>query len=106
MAERDAKAAEAKVVEANAEQATTAAAAPAATGDDPREANLREYGQYVASGPIHFGTALGYNAGDAVAADVVDANGWYGGDDPRVVKVGTKAHAKLREDLGLPALEG
>ena len=94
-----------EVPEANAQQVAAAVAARPATAEDAVEANRREYGQYVASEPIYFGSALGYNAGDAVGESVVADRGWYGGDAPRVVKVGTKAHKDLRASLGLPPLE-
>lgn len=93
-----------EVPEANAQQAAAAVAARPATAEDAVEANRREYGQYVASEPIYFGAALGYNVGDSVGASVVEERGWYGGDAPKVVKVGTKGHKDLRASLGLPPL--
>lgn len=96
MAEREADA----VTEANAKQASSAAARTA-DADDPAAANRKEFGTWVAKDPIYFGTALGYNPGDAVGASVVDAHGL----SEQVVKLGTKAHKELRARLGLPALE-
>jgi hypothetical protein len=95
---------EPKVVpESTPEQIAAAAANAPATAEDAIEANRKEYGQYVASQPIMFGTALGYNKGDAVPADNVQRHGWL--DAGKVVKVGTKAHKELRESMGLPPLE-
>jgi hypothetical protein len=85
-----------------AEVAAAAATAPA-TAEDAIEANRKEYGQYVAAEAIYFGTALGYNAGDAVPVSNVERHGYL--TDGRVVKVGTKAHKELRESMGLPPLE-
>lgn len=70
---------------------------------DHIEAQRREYGQWVAASPIHFGTALAYNPGDQIPVSNVerykyDATG-------QAVKVGSKAHKDLRESLGLPPLE-
>jgi hypothetical protein len=91
------------VPEANAEQVAAAAAARPATAEDVLAANRKEYGTWVAKEPIYFGTALGYNPGDAVGLDVVERHGL--ADEGRVVKVGTKAHKELRAFLGLPPLE-
>lgn len=85
-----------------AELAAAAANAPA-TAEEALEANRKEYSQYVAAEPIYFGTALGYNKGDAVPAGNVEQHGYLA--DGKVVKVGTKAHKELRESMGLPPLE-
>jgi hypothetical protein len=94
-----------EIPEANAEQVATAVAARPATAEDARERTRKEYGQYVAAEPIYFGNALGYNPGDAVGGEVVQAYGWAEGDAPKVVKSGSAAHRRLRESLGLPPLE-
>ena len=43
---------------------------------DHIEAQKREYGQYVATQPIHFGTALAYNEGDAIPVSNVKQYGY------------------------------
>lgn len=70
---------------------------------DHIEAQRREYGQYVAAQPIHFGTALAYNPGDQIPASNVER--WKYLETGQAVKVGSKAHKDLRENLGLPPLE-
>lgn len=91
------------VEEANAEQVAASARARPATAVDALEATRKEYGTWVAAEPIYAGTALAYNAGDAVGLEVVELYGF--ADQGRVVKVGTKAHKELRASLGLPPLE-
>lgn len=92
-----------QVPEATPEQIVNAAADAPATAEDAWAANVKEYGQYVAAEPIHFGSALGYNVGDAVPADNVARHKYL--EAGKVVKVGTKAHQDLRASLGLPPLE-
>lgn len=91
------------VPESTPEQVAAAAANAPATAEDAIEANRKEYSQYVAAEPISFGTALAYNKGDAVPADNVRRHKYL--DDGKVVKVGSKAHADLRQSMGLPPLE-
>ena len=91
-----------QVPESSPEQVATAAATAPATAEDAMAANRKEYGQYVAAEAIHFGTALAYNAGDAVPADNVTRHKYL--ETGQVVKVGSKAHQDLRESLGLPPL--
>lgn len=71
---------------------------------DHIEAQRHEYGQYVAAQAIHFGTALAYNPGDAIPASNVER--WKYLETGQAIKVGSKAHKDLRENLGLPPLEG
>jgi hypothetical protein len=94
------------VPEATPEQVAATNAARPATAEAAREATIKEYGQWVAAEPIYFGTALGYNPGDAVGASVVEEHKLGEGDAPRVVKTGSAAHKRLRAAQGLPPLEG
>lgn len=71
---------------------------------DHIEAQRREYSQYVAAQSIHFGTALAYNPGDQIPAANVER--WKYLETGQAVKVGSKEHKALRENLGLPPLEG
>lgn len=95
-----------EVPEATPEQVAAAVAGRPATAEDAVAATRKEYGTWVAAEQIHFGSALGYNPGDAVGQSVVEAYGFAEGDSPRVVKVGSAAHKRLRAALGLPPLEG
>lgn len=70
---------------------------------DHIEAQRREYGQYVAAGPIYMGTALAYNPGDAIPVSNVER--WKYLESGQAIKVGSKEHKALRENLGLPPLE-
>lgn len=54
-----------------------------------RAAQLEEYSQYVATGPIYVGTALAYNEGDPVPASNVRALGYE--KNGLVVRRGAKA---------------
>lgn len=92
------------VPESTPEQIAAAAANAPATAEDAIEANRKEYGQYVATEQIYFGSALGYNKGDAVPADNVARHKYL--EDGKVVKVGSKAHKDLRDSMGLAPLEG
>ena len=92
-----------EVPESTPEQVAAARAAAPATAEDAVEAQRKEYGHWVAAQAIHFGTALGYNPGDAVGAAVVKERKW--DETGQVVKVGSKAHKDLRASLGLPPLE-
>jgi hypothetical protein len=67
---------------------------------DQIELQRKEYGQYVAAQQIFVGTALAYNAGDAVPISNAERLGYV--EDGAVVKVGTKAHKDLMESLGRP----
>lgn len=79
------------------------AAAISAELSDHIEAQRREYGQYVAAMPIHFGVALAYNPLDAIPVSNVQR---YKYDETgQAVKVGSKEHKALRESMGLPPLE-
>lgn len=91
-----------QVAESAPQEIAVAKANRPATAEDAIAANVKEYGQYVALEPIHFGAALGYNPGDAVPADNVARHGFL--ESGQVAKVGSKAHNDLRESLGLPPL--
>lgn len=93
------------VPEATEEQVAASEAARPATAEDAVKATRDEYGQWVAAEPIYFGTALGYNPGDAVGVDVVKRHKLGEGDAPRVVKTGSAEHKRLRAAQGLPPLE-
>jgi hypothetical protein len=62
------------------------------------KAQRDEYGKYVAKEKIYVGTALAYNAGDAVPISNAERLGYV--DAGVVVKVGTKEHAELLKSLG------
>lgn len=92
-----------QVPESSPQDVAAAKANKPQTAEEAIAANLKEYSQFVAAEPIHFGAALGYNPGDAVPADNVKRHGYL--ESGQVVKVGSKAHADLRESLGLTPLE-
>lgn len=93
-----------QIPEANAEQAEAAVADSPATAEDARKRTREEYSHFVAAEKIYFGTALGYNPGDAVGKDVVTRKNAPISRD-QVVEYGSKAHNEIRERQGLPPVE-